>query len=274
LESRDLWEGADVRWVGSARRRRGVNLQPGAHAVVVDAGRHRLTSFAPLASVAGRSSRPTRGVGIRLDDGTVVRVARRHLEPVAPKHPLGPEPDGAVAGWWLEQLAPWGLPGISVAALVPSSFPAVVRVLHPGDSAESEGELDEVTANGLVDLLSDATATPDDVFVAVWTGWGDIPVQRFPGAAYLDTEARGHFLLRGPLNGVLTSITAGNIARPVSGLWWPADRAWFVATEIDFPWTFVAGSEALVDRLISDPRLATVRTSFNASANQTAGPDG
>lgn len=267
MASRDLWEGADVRWVGPARRRRGVSLQPGAHAVVVDAGRHRLTAFAPLVSVAGRSSRPVRGVGIRLDVGTVVRVARRHLELVAPRHPLGPEPDGAAAGWWLEQLAPWGPHAISVAALVPSSFPAVVRVLHQGDLAASEGELDKVTANALVDLLSDGTATPDDVFVAVWTGWGDIPVQRFPGAAYLDTEARGHFLLRGPLSGVLTSVATSSIARPVSGLWWPADRAWFVATEIDCAWTFVAGSEALIDRLISDPRLDAVRTSFDASAN-------
>lgn len=273
MVTRDLWAGADVRWVGPGRKRRGVELRPGDRGVVVDAGRHHVTSFRYLLRADGPTARLSRGVQIRLGDGTVVRVARKHLELLAPGHPLAPEPDGAFADWWLERVVPWGRRGISVASLVPSGFPAVARVQHPGGRAESEGELDEFTATVLVDVLSRATTTPDDVFVAVWTGWGDIPAQRFPGAAYLDTEARGHFLLRGPLTGVLTSIAVSNLARPVAGLWWPADRAWFLATEIDFAWTFVAGSDALVSRLISDRRLTVARTSFQASANEAAGPD-
>jgi hypothetical protein len=36
--------------------------------------------------------------------------------------------------------------------------------------------------------------------------------------------------------------------------WWPSDRSWFVATEIDYPWTYLAGSEPLVaDVLASLP---------------------
>ncbi len=203
-------------------------------------------------------------------------VPRKHLEIVAPDHPLQPEPDGMHAAWWLDQLDPWGLQGVPVSSLVPSSFPAVVQVLHPWRSVhdrvswrpaatqlgfdsvpavddtremdeipaaraasleQNPGDLDMVTARTLVDVLARATTTPDDVFVAVWEGWGDVPVQRLPGAADLDTHKRGHFLLRGPLTGVLESVATGLFRRPASGLWWPADRAWFVATVIDFSWT-------------------------------------
>jgi hypothetical protein len=136
----------------------------------------------------------------------------------------------------------------------------------------SAGELDEVTAAALVDVLTDATTSPADVFVAVWVGWGDVPPQRFPGAAHLDTPSRGHILLRGPLAGVLASVSAAGDDRPVAGLWWPADRAWFVATEVDFEWTFVAGSEALIERLLADERLEAGRTTFSAQANEAIGP--
>ena len=54
---------------------------------------------------------------------------------------------------------------------------------------------------------------------------------------------------------------------PVSGLRWPADRAWFVATEIDFEWTFVAGTEDLIDRLAVHPQLEATRTSPDSVAN-------
>lgn len=117
----------------------------------------------------------------------------------------------------------------------------------------------------LVELLQAATTTPDDVFFAVCTGWGDVPPQRFPGAALIDAPGREHFLLRGPLPGALVPVAVSG-DRPVSGLRWPADRAWFVATEIDFEWTFVAGTEDL-DRLAVHPQLEATRTSPDSVAN-------
>ncbi|MFW5933455.1 MAG: hypothetical protein ACOCT8_01870, partial [Actinomycetota bacterium] len=186
---------------------------------------------------------------IRLDDGSEATVPRRALALVAPDHPLRPEPDGTLVAWWLQQLLGWGVEGVPVGALVPSSFPAVCQVLHPwlvapeGRSVSwheiarthgyrsvreldgtrtdfviplvneiggspTEGELDDETAATLVDVLSQATNTPDDVLVAIWEGWGDVHPQRFPGAAHIATPGRGHFLLRGPLRGVLQSVAA------------------------------------------------------------------
>jgi hypothetical protein len=259
-----------------------------------------------------RPPRPGRGVRIRLASGDEVTVPRKHLELIPPDHPLTPEPDGTQAAWWLEQLAPWGEQGLPVSSLVPASLAAVCQVLHPwwGSGPEpiswraaasqlgfasvtdfdrsrevfsipaaqeaglsaSCGELDAGVASAFVDLLTDATTTPDNVFVAVWDGWGDVPAQRFPGAAHLDTEGRGHFLLRGPLTGVLSSVAASNIDRPAAGLWWPADRAWFVATEIDFEWTFVAGTQTLMQSMLDDERLEVASTSFDAPANRAFEP--
>lgn len=310
---RDLWRGADVSWIGPETVRKGVRLRAGDRAVVIDAGRYQMTSFGGLYAASGaRPPRPGRGVAIRLIDGAETAVPRQHLELLPPDHPLAPEPDGAQATWWLEQLDPWGRHGIPVSSLVPSGFAAVCQVLHPwwGRDPEpvrwatlaehqgiaelrdryqtrdglvpavaheqgleaSTGELDELTASTLVELLASSTATPDDVFVAVWEGWGDVPAHRFPGAARLDTQARGHFLLRGPLNGVLTSVAASGFDRPTAGLWWPADRAWFVATEIDFEWTLVAGEPSLIDRLRGDPRLEVAPTTFDAPANRAGEP--
>jgi hypothetical protein len=191
---------------------RGVLLRPGDRAVVVDAGRHHVTSFSSLYTAPGTTrSRPRRGVTVRLSDGTEVTVPRRHLELLPPDHPLAPEPDGEQAAWWLQQLGDWGREGIPVSAFVPASFPAVCPVLHPWLGSDGEpirwqtvaddpgvaelaeryqtrdglvhafakqsglgghpGELDALTATGLVEVLGRATTTPDDVFVAVWEGW-------------------------------------------------------------------------------------------------------
>jgi hypothetical protein len=311
---RDLWVGADVRWVGPQKVRKGVRLRPGERALVVDAGRHHVSAFSSMYFIAGqRPPRPARGVRIRLAGGDEVTVPRKHLEIAAPDHPLSAELDATQAGWWLEQLDRWGPHGVPVSSLVPSSFPAVCQVLHPWQGLGSDriswraaaeqlgfdsvaaldrtremgtiraaedaglhasrGALDMLTATALVEVLAAATTTPDAVFVAVWEGFGDVPVQRFPGAAQLDTYNRGHFLLRGPLTGVLSPVAVAGFDQPAAGLWWPADRAWFVATEIDFEWTFIAGDHPLMERLLADPRLEVAPTTFAAAANRAAEPN-
>lgn len=307
-----FWSGADVRWVGRERIVAGHRLRAGDRATVVDPGRHRVRSFAMLGS--GKTS--SHGVVIRLSSSAAeVRVPARHLELVAPDHPLRVEPDAELADWWLDQLDPWGdTPPVS--SFVPRSLPAVARVLHPwtdrsgrpvrwadvvarADSTELaslaeavvaarfgaappraaeeyalpvEGQLDASSVTGLVDVLSRHTDSADDVLFGVWTGWGDIPPSRFPHAGEIDTPSRGHFLLRGPLEGASVSLSLSPVAgAPVSGIWWPADRAWLVVTEIDFAWTFVAGSRDLVAELGSREDLEVVPTDHDAPANQLVG---
>lgn len=304
----ELWVGADVVWTGPELTAGDHRLSRGDRAVVVDAGSHHVSSFAVLGRL-GRRARD--GVVIRVHDEADIEVDPRHLEVVAPDHPLRPEVDSGGAAWWLEQLEPHDLP-LTVASFVPRSFESVVRVLHrwtdrsgaparwaevadeigAGDLADlhrryvdvvyggavrddlapyhgpDEGHLDHSSVRALVEVLGDATATPDDVYVAVWEGWGDTPPTRFPGAAQLPTPGRGHFLLRGPLHGVLTSVSAAPAGRrPTSGIWWPADRSWFVHTEIDFPWTFITGDTDLVRAIHQHPVLESQATRLEASAN-------
>ncbi len=40
-----------------------------------------------------------------------------------------------------------------------------------------------------------------------------------------------------------------------ANLWWPDDRAWFVATEIDLMSTYVGGSRECIDALLAAPKL-------------------
>ena len=134
-------------------------------------------------------------------------------------------------------------------------------------SSPKEGGLDEGTVSALVDVLGQATTTPDEVFIAIWEGWGDGSRERFADTARIETPNRGHFLLRGPLHGVLTAVDKSG-SRLAAGLWWPSDRAWFVATEIDFEWTFIAGGQELVERHCADDRLEATPVSFDAPANR------
>lgn len=308
--ARDLWPGADVRWIGAETTCGGVRLRPGDRAVVLDPGAHHLTSAGPLYQAARLRHLLRRGgVLIRTASGQVARTPRAQLELVAPNHPLSPEPQASVAAWFLDELETTN-DGSAVATVVPRRFPSVCQVLHAWQQVDEAGreryvswaevvdhaglsdleallatgaehggipeiepfgqatvgELDRRTAQALVDVLGSATTTPDQVYFAVWTGHGDVPVGRFPGAAVIDTVHGGYFLLRGPLEGALTTVSIfEEFRRPVSGLWWPADRAWLVATEIEAAWTLVAGDEELPGQLQHHPHLEVLPTSMDDS---------
>jgi hypothetical protein len=38
-------------------------------------------------------------------------------------------------------------------------------------------------------------------------------------------------------------------------MWWPRDHSWFVASEIDFAWTYVCGSAELIAAVLASPQL-------------------
>ncbi|MGH1563431.1 hypothetical protein [Mumia sp. DW29H23] len=73
------------------------------------------------------------------------------------------------------------------------------------------------------------------------------------------SHGRSYLLFEGPL------AEAGHWGgHPAHGwinspnLFWPADRAWCAATEIDLPWTGIGGSQALIDELHADDRFDVV----------------
>ena len=68
---------------------------------------------------------------------------------------------------------------------------------------------------------------------------------------------RDYFLARGPLDelGEAYDLFGGSHTVQSPNVWWPDDRAWFVATEIDFESTYVGGSEAAIQAILEDPWL-------------------
>lgn len=138
-----------------------------------------------------------------------------------------------------------------------------------------EGNLDPVTLTTLITVLAQHTRTAADCWFCLWDGYGwlydssgastdaspvntaalvkkkQLPV-RLPGRSYL--------LGRGPLSsalGVGWQHDPDWFTPQSPNIFWPADRAWCVATEIDFDSTLVAGSQQLINQLRQTDGLET-----------------
>jgi hypothetical protein len=61
------------------------------------------------------------------------------------------------------------------------------------------------------------------------------------------------YLFRGPLSGF-------DALPHDPSYWWPADRAWCVAGDIDFEWAYVAGSQTLIDEVLAVDVLDAICT--------------
>ena len=68
------------------------------------------------------------------------------------------------------------------------------------------------------------------------------------------------------------SVTAADGWEDGPNLWWPDDHAWCVASEIDFPYTYVAGSEALIEEILANPLIealpATLHDAITADGDK------
>ena len=76
----------------------------------------------------------------------------------------------------------------------------------------------------------------------------------------IEIPNRNYLLFRGPLEEAgkwgAADLSPGH-PRTINSpnLMWPADHTWFVASEIDQPWTGIAGSTHLGDELLAHPEL-------------------
>ena len=154
---------------------------------------------------------------------------------------------------------------------------------QPGlwDWPPDDGELPEDLARDLSEVLKDHTATPELCYFAYWDGWGDPmiafaptrdPQERaeqqrieesyrtgevFAGtprasreqAVLLSIPGRDFYLFEGTIAEVVTGWDG--ISDELPSMWWPSDRAWCVATEIDLDSTYVGGSRECIAALTS-----------------------
>lgn len=165
---------------------------------------------------------------------------------------------------------------------------------QPGvwDHVPNEGSLPAELIPEFVEVLRRHTSTPDRVWFAVWNGYSGLPFddsgigttdlsawpqsriepgrrlraveahQPPPSAPTFELPGRAFWLLSGPIEAASESLGRWRWEQSAN-LWWPEDRAWCVATEIDFSWTYVGGTESLIDELLANPALEAMRAEIS-----------
>jgi hypothetical protein len=113
-------------------------------------------------------------------------------------------------------------------------------------------------------VLSQHTAAGADCYFAVWEGqgWSHPPdwatEEALATAGRLRHPHRVYILLSGPLDTTLYDSDPGYpYSERSANLFWPTDRSWCVATEVDFDSTLVGGDADLIAAILAEPDLET-----------------
>jgi hypothetical protein len=159
--------------------------------------------------------------------------------------------------------------------------------LSPGPEIEPPlvGTLERDELDALVELLAHHTASPQSCWFGLWEGYGWMQgapavAELAPPAAHkgfrrrrrspvkpaappgprVQIPGRSLALYRGPIEAATAFCQPP--ALQSANLWWPEDRAWCVASEIDLPSTYLGGTQALVQAVLHDGRLEAVPASL------------
>ncbi|HEY0870937.1 MAG TPA: hypothetical protein VGD55_11105 [Acidothermaceae bacterium] len=134
-------------------------------------------------------------------------------------------------------------------------------------STPEQGNLEPESLAALLAVLAQHTPAGEQCWFCLWEGYGmPFGTERStgPGAPRIDFEARvelpqrNYVLFGGPLE---SAPEIGHWATPdwflphSPNIFWPDDRSWCVASEIDLYCTYVGGSRAVIDELLVDERL-------------------
>jgi len=198
------------------------------------------------------------------------------------------EPDVAHADWFVRAEADWWV----LATQGPPGFEAYAMVRFDDGEAEPYRSDDEVMAI-VVGLAAAHTRTPEDVLFGLWDGWGELddagrvyttlrgswlrdlwfrptPPKVKPAfdrqvldGPKVDLRGDRHYLLfRGPAADVGdwgATPWGPDLDRtlPPASITWPADRAWFIAADVDPDWLCIGGPRSLIDAVLAHPDLDT-----------------
>jgi hypothetical protein len=198
--------------------------------------------------------------------------------------PLGelqPAADGSAADWVFSSLHTFD--DFDVGLVIPPGFDAYVCLLHSEQAYDNDvlGSPRLEDTRSLAELLRSATSTSDQCWFCIWSGWGwlhvsagsvaslggerprwrdpYVEVEQFAASAPLvGNEAREYHLFCGPIDAVVDSRPPQDFYQAPS-LWWPDDRSWIVASEIDHWWTYVGGTTPVIDRVVDAWRFEARR---------------
>lgn len=157
-----------------------------------------------------------------------------------------------------------------------------------------EGNIPVPESAALTGLLKDFTTTPDNCYLGYWEGNGCInggTILYYGGGPGLMTSIenlvhnlwkklrpdpdplaniprlvachREYLLFYGSLEAV-PSLSQYPPWGQSPNLWWPEDRTWCVATDVDLYDTFVGGSEACIEQILNCPDLEALPVSIES----------
>jgi hypothetical protein len=133
---------------------------------------------------------------------------------------------------------------------------------QPGlwDKSPGIGRLDGPTAQALITVLTSFTATAQRCWCAIWEGHTLLDDVR-EHAGRMKAGWMTMFL-------IADSITAADNRFRIllsPNLWWPQDRAWYVATDIDLMASYVGGSRQCVEAILASSELEAFEVSAEMS---------
>jgi hypothetical protein len=154
------------------------------------------------------------------------------------------------------------------------ALPLVRPIAEPPWSSPgpAEGGLYGPDAEALIAPLARATGTADTCYLCIGDGYGGglsyaaptspkpEPPRRRDQCASVIMPFREYVLYHRPLLDA-TSFEVGDRRPQTLNLWQPAERSWRVASEIDIQWTYLGGSQSLIDEVLTDHRIGSLPAS-------------
>jgi hypothetical protein len=198
------------------------------------------------------------------------------------------------AGWISDRIGAFG----SVGGLIPSGFDVYIAIDHATpDDPEPYRAPEELIAR-LGSIAVGHTETPASAWFGIWVGYGWTSTRTLiaTNAPWRDRRrirrseeersarvqeqleaiprfglpGRDYFLLAGPVESAAQIEPAVGRPHPPD-LWWPEDRAWFIATDTDLSWSYLGGTAELVGEVVAAHPARTKPVDWS-SANAAVQP--
>ena len=146
--------------------------------------------------------------------------------------------------------------------------PGVMYEDPPWGSHPEVGSIPEAECRTLVEVLRDFSSTPEECYFCLWEGYGNIDTRLYKARSRIEAPGRDYLLFRGPIDAVMAFLRRDGPFLGFWGhspnIWWPEDRAWCVATDIDLYDTYVGGSRECIEAILSNPDLEALPTNLDA----------
>lgn len=197
------------------------------------------------------------GIGTRV--GSVIPTGFQRYARVFHPAPARRDDEGSVT--WSE-VALWAGKDVHPQMQWEAISQAAVDGSEPPPFADqpAEGYCPPAVRGPLTECLTEHTTTPESCWACVWEGYGRV-AEAFPHAPRVQLPGRDYILLSVTLEAIAAGVLLGRGTHDVGpNLWWPEDRAWCVSTEIDFCWTYVAGTDMCIEDVLRVERLEALVT--------------